>query len=84
MDHSTIEFSQYKGYAIEANPPKFDGGTWGTYLVISRDTHTSAPRRRRFDDDERFDRRLDAVRHCFELGRKIIDGKVAGMSVEDL
>ena len=83
MDNQTTEITRYKEYVIEANPPKPDERTWGTFFVISRDRPADA-KRRSFDDDKTFSSRLDAVHHCFAMGRKIIDGEMDGLSVTDL
>ena len=83
MDHSTTEFTHYKGYTIEANPPRLDKKQWGTFLVISRNPPKGA-RRRAFDDQNTFANRLDAVRHSVDLGRKIIDGEFPDRLVSDL
>ncbi len=83
MDHSTTEFTHYKGYTIEANPPRLDKKQWGTFIVISRNPPEGA-KRRAFDDQNTFSNRLDAVRHCVDLGRKIIDGEFPDRSVSDL
>ncbi len=87
MDHSTTEFTRYKDYTLEVNPPRLDKKQWGTFLVISRNRPESAKRRakrRVFDDQNTFSNRLDAVRHCVDLARKIIDGEFPDRSVSDL
>ena len=81
MDHSTTEFTRYKDYTIEANPPRLDKKQWGTFLVISRN---QSAKRRTFDDQNTFANRLDAVRHSFDLARRIIDGEFPDRSVSDL
>ena len=83
MDYSTTEITRYKDYTIEANPPRLDKKAWGTFFVISR-TRPDGAKRRAFDDENTFSNRLDAVRHSFDLGRKIIDGEFPDRSVSDL
>ena len=83
MDNQTTEITRYKEYLIEANPPKPDKNTWGTFFVISRD-RPGGVKRMSFDDDKTFSSRLDAVHHCFALGRKIIDGEMDSLSVSNL
>ena len=83
MDHSTTEFTRYKDYTIEANPPRLDKKQWGTFLVISRN-RPGGGKRRAFDDQNTFSNRLDAVRHAVDLARKIIDGEFPDRSVSDL
>ncbi len=83
MDYSTTEMTHYKDYTIEANPPRLGKKEWGTFLVISRNSPEGV-KRRVFDDQNTFSNRLDAVRHSFDLGRKIIDGAFPDRSVSDL
>jgi len=79
----TSEIKQYGQYIIEADPQKLRRGVWTTYLVISRE-RPGGPRMRPFDDDQQFDNRIDAVKHCFSLGKRIIDGQEPGCRVDDL
>lgn len=79
----TREIKEYKKFVIEADPQRIEKKTWKTYIVISRE-RTGGPRLRPFEDDVVFNNRLDAIRHCFDFGKRIIDGEFEGMSVEDL
>jgi hypothetical protein len=83
MNFSTTEITRYKDFVIEANPPQQGKKVWGTFFVISRE-RPEGLNRRSFDDDATFSSRLDAVHHCFDYGRRVIDGKVEGLSVDDL
>jgi len=83
MKMQTREIKEYKKFVIEADPQKSDDGTWRTYIVISRD-RPGGPRLRPFEDGEKFAKRLDAIRHCFDFGTRIIDGQVPNMTIEDL
>ena len=84
MAMQTREMRNYKGFVIEATPPKLGArGPWGTYLVIRRD-RPGGPNLKPFEDDETFETRIEAVRHCFAFGQRIIDGEVDGASVADL
>jgi hypothetical protein len=84
MTMQTRELRHYKGYVIEADPQKQGkSGPWATYLVIRRD-RPGGPRVKPFEDDATFPNRIEAVRHCFELGARIIDGEIEGWSVDEL
>ncbi len=79
----TREIKEYKKHVIEADPQRIEPKVWKTYIVISRQ-RGGDPNLRPFEDDSTFDNRLDAIRYCFDFGKKIIDGDVDGMTVEDL
>ena len=79
----TSEIKQYKQYVIEADPQKLPDGAWATYVRISRE-RPGGPKVRPFDDDYQFTKRIDAVKHCFRLAQRIIDGEMDGLSVADL
>jgi hypothetical protein len=79
----TREIKEYKKFVIEADPQRVEKKKWKTYIVISRE-RAGGPRIRPFEDDVTFEKRLDAIRHCFDFGKRIIDGEIDGMTVEDL
>lgn len=79
----TSEIKQYKQFVIEADPQKLPNGEWATYVRISRE-RPGGPRLRPFDDEIRFAKRIDAVKHCFRLAEQIIDGQIADLTVADL
>lgn len=75
---------QYKGYEIEAVPHKLaDSGVWSTDIAIVRDG-VSERKCRNFGVSKTHKTREEAVQHCFNLGKQIIDGKVKDFSVADL
>ncbi len=68
----------YKGYIIEAHPHQLaDGGRWSLDVTIERheaDQVTERP----FSAANLFDIEEEAVQHCINFGRQIIDGHVPG------
>ncbi len=71
---------KYKGFNILARPYRLsDSGRWTVDLEIRR--HGG---RMPFSLDERYLTEREADTRCSGLGRKIIDGKVPGWSVEHL
>ena len=75
---------QYKGYEIRAVPYQLaDSGEWTLDILIVRDTGTEI-KHRKFGAGNRYKTKDEAIQHCFDLGRQIIDGKVEDYSVADL
>lgn len=75
---------EYKGYEIRAVPYQLaDSGEWTVDILIVRDTGTEV-KHRKFSASNTYETKDNAVRHCFNLGKQIIDGKVKDCSVEDL
>ena len=72
----------YKDFIIETAPELHDG-KWSTnvWIRIHRD---KGPSGRGFKTRNTFPTREDAVTHCFQFGKDIIDGKVEGCTVEGL
>ena len=73
----------YKGFTIRALPFHLKGDKWSTYLVI-RVVRYEETAHRQFSAPETFRTREEAVTHCLQFGMDIIDGKVEGLTVEDL
>jgi hypothetical protein len=66
----------YEGYVIEATPHQLaDDGRWTLNFNIERheDDHTKV---RPFSASNTFETRAEALRHCLNFGRQIIDGQV--------
>jgi len=72
----------YKGFIVEAAPELHDG-QWSTNICI-RINHLEGPSGRNFSTNNTNTAREDAVAHCFQFGRDVIDGRVEGLTVEDL
>ncbi len=73
----------YKGFIIDSTPFQLQGGEWSTdiWIRIHRAEETSS---RNFNTEDTFPTREAAVAHCLQFGMDIIDGKVEGLTVEDL
>ena len=73
----------YKGFIIDSTPFQLQGGEWSTdiWIRIHRAEETA---NRNFNTEDTFPTREAAVVHCLQLGMDIIDGKVEGLTVEDL
>ena len=75
---------RYKGYEIRAAPYKLtDSGEWSINLYICRDTGNER-RERNFHAGNTYEKKADAVAHCHDFGKQIIDGQVEECSVADL
>ena len=75
---------QHKGLEIHAAPYQLaDNGEWRINLHILR-YREGESRSRTFSAADSYKTREEAVRHCFQLGRQIIDGESANCSVSDL
>ena len=75
---------QYKDFIIQATPYQLaDSGKWAMQVYIRRDTGDSV-RSRPFSAANTFDTKDEATVHCINFGKQIIDGQVAGCTVDDL
>ena len=78
---STME---YKGYEIRAVPYQLaDSGDWTLDILIVRDTGQEI-KHRKFSGSNRYKTNSEAVQHCFNFGKQIIDGKGEDCTVADL
>jgi len=74
----------YNGYEIHAAPYQLaDTGEWTINIYIFRD-HGSRLRSRQFSAGNCFESRDEAVAHCFNFGKQIIDGNSENFTVEGL
>jgi len=74
----------YKGYLIEADPYQLaESGEWTMRVNIWRD-RGSHINEKPFYAKNRFKRKEEAIGHCFELGKQIIDGRIENCNVDDL
>ena len=80
----TIDSVIYKGYRIQAVPYKLaDSGEFTVNINISNDTG-SAVNIRNFSAANTFKTKEEAIQHCINFGRQIIDGKFEDCTVADL
>jgi hypothetical protein len=75
----------YKDFEIHAAPYRLaDSGQWQVNLHIVR-YREGERKSRNFSSANSYKTREEAVQHCFQLGRQIIDGQSSGsQSVADL
>lgn len=79
-----MDVLSYKGYEIHAAPYHLaDRGEWTINIHISHD-HGDETRWRQFSAGNCFKTRDEAVAHCFNFGRQIIDGKSKNSTIEGL
>lgn len=79
-----MDVLNYKGFEIHAAPYRLaETGQWKINIDIARHTGDEG-RFRNFVHSDSYPTREDAVEHCFQFGRQIIDGQVSNCSVTDL
>jgi len=75
---------QYEGYTIKAVPYQLaDIGEWAVNIQIFHDSRNEM-RLRQFAASNSFLTWEEAVTHCFNFGRKIINGNYENCTVEGL
>ena len=73
-----MERVQYEGYEIEVRTGQLrDDGRWTLDINIWRDSGSETAVTP-FSSSTTFGTRDEAVQHCINFGRQIIDGKVPG------
>jgi hypothetical protein len=77
MDDSEVP---YKGFVIHPKPRQHrDDESWSTTVHIQRGgSFKLVTAKNSWPSEE------EAIKGCVELGRRVIDGEVVGMSVDDL
>ena len=74
----------YKGYQIEAVPFQLaESGEWTVNIHILRDKGYEI-NVRSYSAGNRFKSEDEAIRHCLDFGKRIIDGQIENLSVDDL
>jgi hypothetical protein len=70
---------EYKGFTIVATPHRLDAPVrWSLDIDISREEQ-GAVYARHFEAANIFPTEDEAVEHCLEFGRRVVDGKVPGV-----
>jgi hypothetical protein len=78
------EYVNHEGFRIHAAPHQLaDSGEWSLNIYIEIDKLSEIVSGHFFTSDS-FKSREDAIAHCFNFGKRIIDGQVEGLSVQDL
>lgn len=74
----------YKGYVIEATPYQLsDSMVWTINIYIRFDMEEQITFRN-FSAANTFKTKDEAIQHCIDFGRRIIDGEIPNCSVSDL
>ncbi len=74
----------YKGYIIDAAPYKLaESKGWSINIHIMHDTG-DAINTKNFSAANIFATQEEAIQHCIEFGRRIIDGEIENCTVDDL
>ena len=75
---------EYNGYEIQASPYQLaETGGWRVNIHI-RKHKGSEVASRNFSSADTFPTKEEVLKHCFDFGMKIIDGKIKDFSVEEL
>lgn len=79
-----MDVAPYKGFEIQAVPLESpDSGKWQINIQIVRH-RADGVRSRNFSAGNSYSTREEAVKHCFQFGKQIIDGQSPNCSVSDL
>jgi hypothetical protein len=79
-----VDTITYKGYEIQAVPYRLaESGDWAMKIIILHH-RGDAVTTRDFYAHNRFKTENDAIQHCFDFGKKIIDGQIPNCSINDL
>lgn len=74
----------YKGYLIKPAPLQLrDSGEWTMELVISKHRGNSVAERK-YSAGNTFKTEEEAIQHCINFGKQIIDGDSDNCTVTDL
>ena len=77
------DYVNYKGYRIRPSPFPFQDGGYNLRVVIARHTGDKVTERP-FTAEGHFDTQEEAYEAAIEFGMHIIDGKVEGLTVDNL
>jgi hypothetical protein len=84
LKEMVMDVMKYKEFEIKASPYQLaESGYWSLNIYI---THHKGGEtlEKNFSAAKTFKTRDEAVTHCLNFGRKIIDGEVQGCTVADL
>lgn len=74
----------YKGYIIEAAPYQLSNSMeWTIGIYIRRDTGDKITSRN-FSAANTFKTKEEAIQHCIDFGKRVIDGEIENCTVSDL
>ncbi len=75
--------ASYKGFLIRPASLPLATGEWSLEVHIEKHRDDSVTNRKFFANDT-FKTEEEAVKHCINFGKLIIDGKAEGLSITDL
>lgn len=79
-----MDVIQYKDFEVHAAPYQLaDTKEWKINISIVK-YHASHSNLRNFSAADSYETRTEAVKHCFQFGRQIINGQSPDCSVSDL
>lgn len=74
----------YKGYIIEFAPYQLSGSMeWTVNIYVRRDTGDTISKKS-FSVANSFKTKEEAIQHCIDFGKQIIDGEIKNCTVSDL
>jgi hypothetical protein len=74
----------YKGYVIKATPYQLkESKKWTVNITIEHHTGERI-NFKNFSAANTFETKEEAIKHCINFGRRIIDGKIEDCTVDDL
>jgi len=75
-----MQFYEYRGFTIYPTPKiSLEGDAWTLNLSIRRGANVKA-----FKTAYSFGTKGEAVFHCINFGKKIVDGDVEDLTVDDI
>ena len=84
QEENRMDSAPYKGYLIRAAPYRLaDSGEFTMNISILHDTG-DAVNIRNFSAGNTFKTEQEAIHHCIEFGRQVVDGKIENCTVSDL
>ncbi len=84
-EESMFDRLEYKGFVICPAPhQRADDGPWEVHITIERLRGDREVARPFSAATQRLGTRDEAVRHCLHFGKRIIDGKAPGLTVNDM
>ena len=80
---AAIRRTLYKNYEVHAASLLLPSGEWSleVHITAQRDEEIQT---KPFTGSDTFFSEVEAIRHCLDFGKRIIDGEVEDCSVEDL
>ena len=79
-----MENLPYKGYLIHPTPQQLtNSGEWTLEFYIAKHCEDSITERK-FSADDIIKTKQEAIEHCINFGKQVIDGKIENCTITDL